>query len=316
MRRFFARKASGLLVDLRLDGIIDAINSRAGGCILSYHHVSSVTLEEHLERLSRRYTFISLDEFVSRHQKDRSTSGLMVITFDDGFSRDVEEGAAVAIKRGWPMTFYLPTGFIRSRQPPWFEEIGYLVRAAPEGQHTVNGLFFYLDDERSRARARNRAVRHLFCRPAAEIEAFMDRLRGALFRSVGGLPEFDVPEPISARRVGELSRREELSFQAHSVSHPFFCTLSKEEIHREMETSRNEVEAMTGRPVWHFCYPYGTQRAIGCQAPEIARTLFRSATTILPGRCHQDADLSMLPRITLFEHYTAAIVGVKVATTP
>ncbi|KPJ64119.1 hypothetical protein AMJ44_13340 [candidate division WOR-1 bacterium DG_54_3] len=315
LRRLIAKYLSWLLSSLRLDPIIDSVNRSVGGCIIAYHHVSATTLEEQLELLSRRYAIVSLSEFVSRHAQDKSTAGLMVITFDDGFAKEVEDGAALAIRRGWPMTFYLPTQFVKLSQPYWFEEIGPLLKVAPEGQHRVDGLSFYLNDSKSRARARDQIVRHLFYQSTLEIQTFMKRLQETLFGSIGRPPNVQIPGPISRERVRELCRNEEVSFEAHSVCHPFFSTLSPEEIREEMQASRREVEEMTERPVRHFCYPYGDSKAIGPKAPEIARSLFQSATTIAPGRCRPSIDRAMLPRIALFEHYTAAMAALKVETT-
>ncbi|MFC1682633.1 polysaccharide deacetylase family protein [Candidatus Zixiibacteriota bacterium] len=297
---------------MRCDRFIDRINRTAGGCIICYHHISSRALEAQLRSTSRRYTICSLDEIVSRLEDGKTTAGLMAVTFDDGFAREVEIGSALAVEYGWPMTFYLPTEFILSGQVPWFEEVGCLFKAAPGGEYKLDNLFLKLSHQSSRAAARNRVVRHLFYRPRAEIQGLMSELRQTLFGSIHRPADIQTPEPISARRVKELSEHQQISFGVHSESHPFFCTLSEEEIHREMEQSRRLVEEMIGSRAEHFCYPYGDARSIGAQAPKIAGDLFRSSTTALRGRCRPEVDLAMLPRIALFEHDTAAMAGLRV----
>lgn len=319
MWRFIFKNASWLLSNLRLDRIIDLVNRSVGGCIIAYHHISSTTLERHLELLGRWYTFVPLNVFVSRHIEGKSTAGLMAITFDDGFAEEVENGSALAIARGWPMTFYLPTRFVTSGQPYWFNEIGPLLKKAPQGRYRVDDLSFYLGDGKSRVRAMNQVEKHLLqsqvYRPAFQIQSFMEKLREALFGPVGRPSNVQFPKPISPNRVKDLSQHEVISFETHSVNHPFLSFLSPQEIREEMETSRREVEEMTGRRVLHFCYPYGTEKAIGPQAPEIARSLFQSATTTVSGRCRPGTDRAMLPRISLFEHYTLAMAGLKVEAT-
>jgi peptidoglycan/xylan/chitin deacetylase (PgdA/CDA1 family) len=286
-----------------------------GGVIICYHHISSGTLEEQLKRLSRWYTIVPLGDLVSRHEKGKSTVGLLAVTFDDGFAQEVESGCAAALKYSWPMTFYLTTGFVTSGQPFWFEEVGPLLKVAPAGKYEVDGLRFRLGDARSRAQARDMVVRHLFHRHASEIEDRMAGLRKALFGSSERPSALQISKPISWERVKALSGHEEVAFQAHSVTHPFFSLLSPDQIRKEMESSRRQIEEMTAKPVQHFCYPYGTRKAIGVTAPELAGDLFRSAATIIHGRCLPGADRTMLPRITLFEHYTPAMASMKVATT-
>lgn len=143
----------------------------------------------------------------------------------------------------------------------------------------------------------------------------MKELRETLFGSTAGPRNVQIPGPISQKRVKDLSQHQEISFQAHSVSHPFFSLISPRQIREEMETSRREVQEMTGSPVQHFCYPYGTPKAIGSQAPQIARSLFWSATTVVRGRCRPGTDPAMLPRIALFEHYTPAMAALKIVST-
>jgi peptidoglycan/xylan/chitin deacetylase (PgdA/CDA1 family) len=291
------------------------INGRAGGGILCYHHISSDQLESQLTELSRRHRFVSLDEIVSRLEAGKSTVGLLAITFDDGFAAEVESASALAIRRGWPMTLYLATEFLRSGRPYWFEEIGPLVRAAPSGDYRVGGWCFHLEEQRASQLIRDRIVRHLFYRPASEIDQFMKELRKAFFES-DHIPEYlQLPQPIAAERIRELSQHEQITCGAHSVSHVFFSTLSAQQIRQEMEVSKQDVESLVGRSVDHFCYPYGDLTSIGSQAPGIARRIFRSGATVIKGRCRSDADRFLLPRIALFDHDTKAMAQMRVEMT-
>jgi peptidoglycan/xylan/chitin deacetylase (PgdA/CDA1 family) len=155
-------------------------------------------------------------------------------------------------------------------------------------------------------------VQSVFGRPDADIEKILRGLREAFFPSAEESPPVHGPKPVATERIADLARQEEISFGAHSVNHPFFFTLSSEEIRREMVDSRREVEEMTGRPVDHFCYPYGSLRAIGSQAPDIARELFQSATTAMGTRCRPGLNPALLPRITMHEHYTPGMTSLKV----
>jgi peptidoglycan/xylan/chitin deacetylase (PgdA/CDA1 family) len=298
-----------------LDRLIHAVNRRRGGVILAYHHISGPALERQLELLSRWYTFVSLDEFVGRHTQGRTTSGLLVITFDDGFAEEVEAGAALAVARGWPMTFYLPTGYILSGRPYWFIRLAALMQAAPPGLYRVDDQRIKIGGDLSREMSRRRIARGLFGRPSGEIESFLDQLDEILFPFREAKPKLELPAPISVKRVAELARQEEISFQAHSVSHPYLAILSEGQIRQEMEVSSGQVEDIAGQKADHFCYPYGTIRSIGPRAQELARRLFSSATTSVRARCRPGTDRSLLPRITMHEHYTPGMTSLKVKIT-
>jgi peptidoglycan/xylan/chitin deacetylase (PgdA/CDA1 family) len=239
----------------------------------------------------------------------------MVITFDDGFAKEVEAGADLAVGRGWPMTFYLPSGYVLSGRPYWFIRLATLMQAASPGSYRIDERSFEISGDYSREMARRGIARGLFGRSSGEIESFIDRLEETLLRFGDVKPKLDIPAPISTRRVAELARQEEISFQAHTVSHPYFAILTKDQIEQKMETSRDDVEAMAGRPVRHFCYPYGTIESIGSQAPELVRKLFESATTSVRARCRPGMDRVLLPRITMHEHYTPGMTSLKVSAT-
>jgi len=315
LKRTLIRTVSWFTWVSGLDRLIHAVNRRRGGVILAYHHISGPALERQLELLARWYTLVSLDEFVHRHSQGRTTSGLLVITFDDGFADEVEAGAALAVSRNWPMTFYLPTGYILSGRPYWFIRLAALMQAAPSGSYRIGEHSFEVGGDLSREMTRRRIARGLFGRPSEEIESFLDRLDETLFPSWKVKPDLGIPAPISAKRIAELARQEEISFQAHSVSHPYLAILPEVQILQEMEKSRNDVEAMTDRPVQHFCYPYGTLESIGSRAPELARRLFASAATSVRARCRPGADRALLPRITMHEHYTPGMTSLKVKAT-
>jgi peptidoglycan/xylan/chitin deacetylase (PgdA/CDA1 family) len=115
-------------------------------------------------------------------------------------------------------------------------------------------------------------------------------------------------------RVRELAAREELSFEAHSISHLAVSRLPEERLQKEMEGSRARVEELTGRRVNHFCYPYGSPNEVGTVAPSLVRKLFHSGTTTSRGRCSAGVDLALLPRVPLDEGDSEEVAALKVGT--
>jgi peptidoglycan/xylan/chitin deacetylase (PgdA/CDA1 family) len=301
-------------VKANITRVLDKVNSRRGGIVLCFHDISDVQLSQHLEQLSELYTFISLSEFVSRLAQGKSTSRLAVITFDDGYGQVIEAAAYLAQRHGWPMTFFLPTLYLDTREPYWYQELKPLLERATCDHMTIEDMHFSLRDQRAIANTLDILDRR-FMRlvSLAEVNALLRRIRYALLGSAerpAGLP---IAEPIPWKRVRELATREALSFEAHSVNHLALSCLTEEAIHEEMVRSRARIEQVTGRNVQHFCYPYGDRSAIGALAPRITRALFRSASTMLRGRCHKDVDLAMLPRIPLYEGDSEQRVALKMS---
>jgi len=306
--------ASQVLVGTHIATVFDKLNSRRGGIILVFHEISQTQLAKQLMQLSELYTFIPLSEFVSRLAQGKSTARLAVITFDDGYGSVLESAAHLAQIHGWPMTFFLPTRYLDTREPYWFQELEPLLERATCDHMTIDDVYLPLRDQASRAKTLDILNERFMSFPSLEkVDELLRRIRNVLSGSEERPADLRTSEPVSWRRVRELVGREELSFEVHSINHLALSRLTEEAIREEMLQSRARVEQMTGRNAEHFCYPYGGLDEIGSLAPRIARSLFRSATTMLRGRCHKDTDSALLPRVPLYERDSEQRVALKVS---
>jgi Predicted xylanase/chitin deacetylase len=68
---------------------------------------------------------------------------------------------------------------------------------------------------------------------------------------------------------------------AHSMHHPDLCKIGEDELRWELETSKAEVEAITGEPCRTFAYPFGEHGAGVRAATEAAG--FELAFAFAPG---------------------------------
>ena len=68
---------------------------------------------------------------------------------------------------------------------------------------------------------------------------------------------------------------------SHSLSHPFLTRISPDRAREEITASRKKLEDMFGRPVHHFCYPYGDwNKAVQDLVEEAG---YRTACTTISG---------------------------------
>lgn len=67
----------------------------------------------------------------------------------------------------------------------------------------------------------------------------------------------EVPEPLmDAEQIKEwLALGHEIG--AHTLTHPHLTRLSDKDAREEITASKKKLEDLFGRPVRHFCYPYG-----------------------------------------------------------
>jgi peptidoglycan/xylan/chitin deacetylase (PgdA/CDA1 family) len=315
LRQKTIKLASQMLARTPIVRALDRKNGRRGGMILVFHEIGAELLGKHLSRLADVYQFVSLDEFVTRLTQGKSTIGLTAITFDDGVGWVTEGAARLAIDRGWPMTFYLPTRYLDTKEPYWFLELDQLLNRAKGGSLTLGHETFSLASAAAIART-SKTLRGYFKaqRTPDEVESLLRRIRYFLFGSEERPDGLSVAGPIAWDRVRELAAHEEVSFQAHSINHLAVSRLSEEMLRKELEGSRARIWELTRRSVDHFCYPYGSPGEVGTTAPNVVRKLFRSATTTTRGRCHPGVDLALLPRVPIDDADSEEVMELKVGT--
>jgi peptidoglycan/xylan/chitin deacetylase (PgdA/CDA1 family) len=125
-----------------------------------------------------------------------------------------------------------------------------------------------------RALSRFRQVRVTFddaFRSAATVFPDLQRLgvpvqifvctRYALVGAPLTIPELagDDPEQLATMNWDELREHAArgIAIGSHAVSHPHLTTLSEDELRRELNESKEEIEDRLGRPCQDLAYPYG-----------------------------------------------------------
>ena len=118
---------------------------------------------------------------------------------------------------------------------------------------------------------------------------------------IGGANVWDRNKGLKERRL--MSREEILEWVAagneigaHTVTHTRLTNLSLEEARREIFDSKKVLEDLIGRPVRHFCYPYGSSNAL---IHDLVREAgYETATTVDGGYNFPETDKFALRRMT------------------
>ncbi len=110
-------------------------------------------------------------------------------------------------------------------------------------------------------------------------------------------PEKEVQKPLMDwKTVAEMSRNG-VQFGSHSRSHPQLTKLSGDALRDELVGSKKELEDRLGRPIDHFCYPYGDNdervRA------EVRKAGYQYAVITQRGHVEKDYDPFALRRIPI-----------------
>lgn len=190
--------------------------------MLLYHDPAPALFERHLEYLSRRYRFITLAQLVDALGDRRRFSKLppnsVVITFDDGLRGN---RALLPLFRRYRVvpTIYLCTRIVDTDRHYWFLEPG-------------------VDVERLKGVPNDERVAHL-----REHTGFTDTRE---------YPEAS-RQSLTLAEIEEM--KDSVDFQSHSLTHPVLTLTAEMQCRDEIFASKEEVEALTGRPCLHFSFP-------------------------------------------------------------
>jgi peptidoglycan/xylan/chitin deacetylase (PgdA/CDA1 family) len=268
-------------------------------------------LEGIVSFLSKYYQFVSLDEGLDiMSGRKVSNKNSMVLTFDDGYRNNVQFALPVLKRHKIVPTIYLVTGQIERRQPFWFDRLDYALQ-----QVDVSGRKFEVRGKVIRIRSNKRKDLQTGYRQlreaakqvprgesnlVAEMEQLADSLESESGRCLGDFFEKDHHSALLNWQEIEKAGEDGAVFGSHTVNHLRLGLADEQSIYYQLHQSRETIEAHTGRPCIHLCYPSGS---FNDQAVNIARKLnYESAVTTVPGlNWVGETDLLRLRRIYLPE---------------
>ena len=244
------------------------------------------------------FQVLSLDDAVACLKRGDLPARAMVITFDDGYADNHEVAMPILQRHGLVATFYVATGFLDGGRM-WNDTVIESVRAcqlpALDVAHLgINGLAkLPLGDAAQRRAAIHALLGSLKYRPVDERLQLVHQVVEAAGAPLRGGVMMRSDQVKALRQAG-------MTVGAHTVSHPILLKLTAEQARREIDQSRQHLEAILGEPVRHFAYPNGVPgRDLSDATARIVKDLgFDSAVTTAWGAARMGADSLQLPRFT------------------
>lgn len=301
------------------------------GVILMYHRiarsehdpwslcVSPDRFAEQLEVLNRCAIVVPLRRLLEAIPASRRSRPPVAITFDDGYADNLHCAQPLLERHGNPATVFVASGYTRTRLPFWSEE---LVRIVLGAAVLPDHLTLVIDDTpfEWKASLSDRGCATDSRPKPVDGDRLMAKRRRLLFdlwlrlrpltihQQMGMLDELkrwaddhDTPDatamPLSHEELGRLVACGLIEIGAHTVSH---CELPAQPIARQMREiagSKADCEAMIGRPVTSFAYPYG--RFDETSAACVRQSGFTLACSTRPGLSSVETDRFRLPRLAV-----------------
>lgn len=229
--------------------------------ILMFHDPTAESAKRQLRALARRYNIISLDQCLEALKGgfDQLPSRPLVVTYDDGFSRN-HELLDLFKSLGIRPTIFVCSGIVGTRRRFWF--------TVPMDGAAKQRLKSLTDEERLR-----------------ELEKLG-------YRDSAELPQ---AQALSAEEISQMEGVVE--FGSHTISHPVLPRCTEEKAWKEIADSKRSLEQQFGFGVSSFAYPNGdaTER----DEQFVKKAGYRCALTTKEGLVDRSSDPYRLPRLAV-----------------
>jgi peptidoglycan/xylan/chitin deacetylase (PgdA/CDA1 family) len=253
--------------------------------ILNYHRIAEEPIDpwglavspahfaEQLQVLRHTRHPLPLTEFVSAFAAGTLPAAAIAVTFDDGYADNLLAGKPLLAAADIPATVFLTTGCLDRREEFWWDELARLVLLEHGPQKlkiVVRGEVLHFDFGRPSApgaspwltwllrRRRRRAHRAIWraLRPLDSEERWrlMAEIRSKL---AGRHSQPGSGRAMTSAEVRALVDDQLITIGAHTMTHPSLTEIGPDARRREIAESKAACEALTGKPVPGFAYPYG-----------------------------------------------------------
>ena len=270
-------------------------------------HVTPQLFEAHLAYLTHACDVLPLDAIADRGAAPNGRVGV-AITFDDGYRDNLDVAFPLLRKYGCPATIFLPTSFIGTGRPFWWEQLeAWIADARAEVAH--DGDVYDLATVSGKDRLFDRLRVGLTRAGPARRQQLLEHARALLAASR------DVESStLSWPQIDSLAASGLISFGAHTVNHFAVSSLTDAELDFEVGASRRELTQRLAVPSGFFAYPYGRYADLDPRAAGVLRTHgFTGAVTLVAGAVERSPSVYSLPRIFVERGDDVARLRAKIA---
>lgn len=285
---------------------------KPGGVILMYHRVTDLVPDtynlavspahfaEHMQILRRSCVPMSLTKLLDALKTNTLPDRAVAVTLDDGYYDNYSEACPLLQAAGIPATVFVVSGHVDSQRELWWDELERAVlipqQVPPALRLRLNGQD-YVWDTRTLAERKiaHEALHKLIAQQDMETRVgILETLVTWAGVGISGRPTHRV---MSSDEMIQMVSDGLVEVGGHTVNHPTLSKLSVEAQYREIAGGCRQLEAILGRPVDVFAYPYGRAEDWEDATADIVRQLgMRGAVTTIPGCVESGADPFRLRR--------------------
>jgi len=246
---------------------INRILDKKGFTILMYHKITkdNAKFESQIKYLHNNYEVITFDELLKCYKNTKKLSkNTAIITFDDGYKDNYTVAYPILKKYNLPATIFLTTGHIDNNELLWWDKVSYIISKTKIKKVRLEGLGnFSLS-------IKEKAVRKI----QKKLKNLDNDKKNSLLLQLEKELKVKIPKSsnlfLSWNNVKEMSMNN-ISFGAHTVSHPILTRMSFNQAKHEIINSKNQIERVIDKKVSLFAYPNGTIRDMSTTIDEFLK---------------------------------------------
>lgn len=249
----------------------DQVLSKPGRRILVYHGIDQegqktlnsrfipvAQFEAQLRFLTDHAQIVPLDDyFAERFDAQKFT---IALTFDDGQRNNLQYALPVLEKYAAPATFFLTSAAGRGAEWLWMDFLDVATRLAP-AQIEIAGMLFYKRRWRHTLYFEDANGRKLVDWARYSPWHFVQAIETA-FQEAGAWKEAaewaTYWQLLSPPEIRQLAAAPLASLGAHGHTHQDLTVLSHAAACQELQTCKDVLEKISGKPLRTVAYPFGT----------------------------------------------------------
>ncbi len=295
MKGFFMRKRGYPVVIINYHSFVKDLNR-----VMEPHPTVTHRLEDfkgEVSFLRKYFDVVSLDTAIGTlRQKKVFARPTVAITIDDGCKDNFDLLFPFLKESELPVTIFLTSGVIGTNQRIWVNHLGEMILKTHRNTVTLNGPFkaktYALRTLGQRRQAYHEIVDKLKDINTVARDRYLNKIEQEL-----GSPEHQSPLMLNWDEV-RLMSRQNVSFGAHTVSHPILTNVPLEKAKKEILDSKNTIEKQLNHPVRHFAFPNGRPQDFNVELRKFCEDIgFESVSSCEYGNNQNAADVWSLKRI-------------------
>jgi len=250
--------------------------------------------------LKRFYKFISMDDLegiVSKGQYFKAPS--IVVTIDDGYLDNYIFAYPILRQYGIPAMIYLTVGLIGTENGVWVDDLELALTHAKVQSFCLKEVFGTAVVDISTHRGKKNVGKILFSRILRLGNKEREHLVQKLFDILNVDRSVIENRPRVMLNWDEVSEMatSEISFGAHTLSHPYLPALPSAVAKHEIKNSKEMIEKHLGRAVKHFAIPNGKPDDFTSELREFCESIgFDTIVTTESGRVDSTSNRYSLQR--------------------